>query len=154
MRVYGPYYRNDGRQHVCIVYDDGSRRTVSYPKYLMEQELGRELDPDLETIDHIDGDIDNNDFSNFRIIERSKHASEDAPRLKTEKFICPMCEIEFVPENMSRVATERKRNKAGPFCSKSCAGRYGAYVQNGYMEPLEIKNIEKEYYKIEKINIK
>jgi hypothetical protein len=54
-KVHGPYTRQqDGRQHVVVVFVDLSKKTISYPKYLMEQKLGRELDPDLETIDHID----------------------------------------------------------------------------------------------------
>jgi len=43
MKVYGPYTRKDGRQHV-ILYENGTRKTVSYPKYLLETKLGRPLD--------------------------------------------------------------------------------------------------------------
>ena len=53
MKVYGPYEMKSGRLYVTIRYDDGRQRTVSYPKFLVEQELGRELGPD-ETVDHID----------------------------------------------------------------------------------------------------
>lgn len=150
MKVYGPYLRKDGRKHVIIIYDNGQRRTVSYPKYIMEEYLDRELDPDLETVDHIDRNIENNNISNLRIIERKKHASEDAERVKRLTFICPMCKKEFTPEDISKVITERKRNKAGPFCSKSCAGKYGAYIQYGYIKPFKIKTIKPEYYKTNK----
>ena len=37
MKIYGPYTRKeDNRQHVIII-DGEKRRTVSYPKFLMEQ---------------------------------------------------------------------------------------------------------------------
>jgi hypothetical protein len=44
MKIYGPYTRKDGRKHVIVHYDGGRIRTVSYPKWLMEQHLGRELE--------------------------------------------------------------------------------------------------------------
>jgi hypothetical protein len=67
-RVYGPYLRKDGRKHVVIRCPAGQSRTVSYPKWLMEQKLGRELDPDLETVDHVDGNFLNNSTENFQIL--------------------------------------------------------------------------------------
>jgi hypothetical protein len=50
-KVYGPYKRDDGRYHVVVVFVDNKKKIISYPKYQMEQKLGRELDPDLETVD-------------------------------------------------------------------------------------------------------
>ena len=43
-KVHGPYTRKDGRKHVVTVFEDGSKKTTSYPKWVKEQELGRELD--------------------------------------------------------------------------------------------------------------
>ena len=40
-KVYGPYIRRDGRQHVILRFEGGSGKTVSYPKFLMECKLGR-----------------------------------------------------------------------------------------------------------------
>ena len=77
MKVYGPYTRPDGRQHVILIFEDGQRRTVSYPKYLMEQKLGRELDPDLETINHKNGDFTDNRWENLEILSRVDHAHLD-----------------------------------------------------------------------------
>jgi len=66
MKVYGPYTRKDGRQHI-ILYDYATnlRRTVSYPRYLLEQKLGHKLE-DWEDADHIDNDKTNNDINNLQ----------------------------------------------------------------------------------------
>jgi len=74
MQIFGPYKRkSDGRQIVIVVEPNGRRRTVSYPKWLMEQHLGRKLDPNEETVDHIDSNFDNNNLDNLRIMPRKNH---------------------------------------------------------------------------------
>lgn len=154
MRVYGPYKRKDGRSHVIVYYDDGdhpttgSRRTVSYPKFLVEQHLGRKLDPDAETVDHIDGDFTNNDLSNLRIIPRSQHASEDARRANDVEVVCVWCGKSFVVPG--RRVGHRHLKKAGPFCTKSCSGKYGAAIQNGRIAPIPPVKVERSYSKMEK----
>jgi len=65
-KVYGPYTREDGRKHV-IHYDGKTRRTQSYPRYLMEQHLGRELLPN-ETVDHINEDFTDDRIENLQLL--------------------------------------------------------------------------------------
>ena len=124
MKIYGPYTGKDGRQRI-IVYENGKRTTVSYPKYLLEQKLGRPLLPD-ETCDHIDGDFTNNSLDNLQVLSRidniRKHASLK-PREKAT-FTCPECLASFTTY-MNDARHNRKQGKAGPFCSRSCAGKYG-----------------------------
>jgi HNH endonuclease/MYM-type Zinc finger with FCS sequence motif len=139
IRVYGPYERKDGRKHVVIIYDDGRRRTVSYPKWIMEQHLGRELDPDLETIDHIDGDINNNDLSNLRIIPRSQHVKEDVKRVEKIKIKCDWCGKE-AEKKVNDVVHNSKQGKHGKFCSKTCAGKYSRCLQLNKINEFEIKD--------------
>jgi len=131
MKVYGPYTRKDGRQHV-ILYDGTIKKTVSYGKYLLEQYLGRNLLPD-ETCDHIDGDFTNNDLSNLQVLTRRdnilKYAKEHPKEIG--QYICPQCKKQFVKEVRSVRGNQIKQGKKGPFCSKSCAGKYGNNVQNG-----------------------
>ena len=136
-KVYGPYDKKDGRQVIILQYEDKSRRTVSYPKYLMEVRLDRELDPDKETVDHIDRDFTNNEWWNLRVIERSRHAKEDATRRKPTEFTCAMCETVF-EKDASYVYTNRKAGKAGPFCSRKCAGTYGMKVKKGEIEKVVV----------------
>ena len=148
-KVHGPYTSStDGRQRVIIVFDDLTKKTVSYPKFLIEQDLGRELDPDLETIDHIDGNFLNNNKSNLRIIPRSKHCKEDAIHLELIEIECVLCGIK-AKRDCNDLKWAKTQGKAGPFCGKSCAGKYGAYMQNGYMEKLgNTYEDVRRYYKL------
>jgi len=146
-KTYGPYYRQDGRQIVVVIDENGIRRTVSYPKYLVEQSLGRRLDPDLETIDHVDGDINNNDLLNLNIVPRNEHSALDTRRVKNLQFNCAECGTEF--ERSPRLIRDKsKKNKSGPFCSRKCSGRYSRKLQLGQMDKLPIQPfVESEYYK-------
>lgn len=151
MKVYGPYKRKDGRQHVCIV-DGKKKRTVSYPKWLIEQKLGRILDPDLETIDHINGDFTDNRLENIRIIPRPIHASQDTVRVRNIKIKCIWCNKEL-SRKPGQVHRNARKGFAGPFC-RPCAGKYGAEVQNGKIKKLsaqpEIPIKDRDYYKVNK----
>lgn len=124
MRIYGPYTRKDGRQHI-ILYKDGKRTTVSYPKYLLEQKLGRVLLPD-ETCDHIDGDFTNNSLDNLQVLSRGDNAAKAMALRPAEKayFVCPECHKSFYKSMRDVRGNQIKKKKAGPFCSKSCAGKY------------------------------
>lgn len=146
-KTYGPYRRSDGRQIVIILNDDGTRRTVSYPKFLLEQHLGRELDSDTETVDHWDSNMHNNDISNLRIMPRDQHSADDTRRVKLVKFNCAWCEKEF--ERSPRLVRDKaKKNKVGPFCSRTCAGKYSRMHQLKLIDKLDVQPIiESEYYK-------
>lgn len=123
MKIYGPYIRKDGRKHICIVHDNGRKQTKSYPRYLMEQHLGRELLP-KEHVDHINNDPYDNRIENLQILTQqanNKKAAALRPR-KTHKFVCPCCGKES-EKFLNFVQNNLKRGKQGPFCSRSCAGK-------------------------------
>lgn len=147
MKVHGPYKRRDGRQIVIIVERNGRRRTVSYPKWLMEIQLGRKLDPNLETIDHIDSNFDNNNLDNLQIIDRKTHSKQDTRRVKLVKFQCAWCDKDF--ERSPRLVRDKSRkNKAGPFCSRGCAGKYSRMLQLKLIDKLNPQPlVDSEYYK-------
>ncbi|TDB90919.1 HNH endonuclease [Actinomadura sp. KC216] len=128
LRVNGPYVHNSGplagRRYVVLT-DNGKRTTKLYSRHLMEQHLGRVLDTD-ETVDHIDEDKTNDDLSNLAVLTRSENAKKSAAlRLSVEwyEFICPVCETPSKKE-ARKVRHNRKQGKAGPFCGRSCAGKY------------------------------
>ena len=146
-KTYGPYMMGNGRQIVIIVDEEGNRRTVSYPKYLLEQHLGRQLDKDKETVDHIDLNKDNNDLSNLRIMPREEHSREDTRRVKLIKLVCDWCGDKF--ERSPRLLRDKsKKGVTGVFCSKSCAGKYSRSLQLGKIDKLPVQPyIESEYYR-------
>lgn len=123
--VYGPYVNSTGggkgRKTVQIRYKSGKRRTVSYPKFLVEFILNRELDPKIETVDHINGDFNNNSWSNLRIVPISMHVSQDNKRARLIEMTCVLCGKKFM--QAARVTRYRK-SKAGPFCGMRCVGIY------------------------------
>lgn len=147
MKVHGPYKRKDGRQIVIVIEDDGTKRTISYPKWLLELQLGRRLDPNLETVDHIDSNFENNNFENLRIMPRNEHSREDTRRVKHVKFNCAWCKKEF--ERSPRLIRDKARkNKAGPFCSRQCAGKYSRKLQLKLIDKFDTQPvIDSEYYK-------
>ena len=147
MKVHGPYKRKDGRQIVIVVENNGKRRTVSYPKWLMELQLGRRLDPDLETVDHIDSNFDNNNLDNLRVVPRDQHSADDTRRVKPVKFTCAWCDKEF--ERSPRLVRDKsKKQKAGPFCSRACAGKYSRMLQLKLIDKFDAQpTVDSEYYK-------
>jgi hypothetical protein len=147
-KIYGPYTRKDGRKHICVLFSDGSRTTVSYPKYLMEKHLNRYLNDD-ETVDHIDRDFTNDEISNLRVVGRKEHASDDAKRRKSSDGICIWCKssISFTEIN-KRLKNKRK---SGPFCSRKCSGQYGASILHGGKKVGREYPITEYYYNIKKV---
>ena len=128
MKVYGPYTRKDGRQHV-ILYQDGKRKTISYPKYLLEQKLGRLLLCN-ETCDHINGDHTDNRFENLQVLSRTDNIRKQAALKPRElgTFTCPVCNCSFT-KPMNHIRHNRKQHKSGPYCSRSCAGKHSRAEQ-------------------------
>jgi hypothetical protein len=149
-RVYGPYTRKDGRKHVCLTKSnpDGSigiRRTKSYPKFLVEKNLGRRLTAD-ETIDHQDRDHTNDSIDNLILRKRGDHAALDATYVRVEDVKCSWCGMQFTPTAAQR---NTRKTIAGPFCSRKCKGRYGQRVQATGIT-LERQEVIKSYYRLDK----
>lgn len=124
-QIYGPYLRKDGRKHVIRVIrdDEGaviSRRTQSYPRYLIEEKIGSPISSSL-TVDHVNRDKTDDNIDNFRLLSLSDHLKDDAVYRKNPVDTCESCGVEF---GLSRHQTStRARSKPGPFCSKSCASK-------------------------------
>lgn len=125
-KIYGPYLRKDNRKHICIIHPDGRRQTKSYPRYLMEKHIGREL-LESETIDHIDDDFTNDDIDNLQILTLvenvKKELKKDRYKPKYATFKCPVCGV-IATKRESSVRHNLTQCKSGPFCSRSCAGTF------------------------------
>lgn len=146
-KVFGPYSKGVGtkRKIVIVVYKDGRRRTVSYPKWIMEQHLGRELGID-ETVDHWDTDVDNNDLSNLKVIDRAEHSANDTRRVDPIELECPWCGKTFTRQ--PRKLRERAKSGQPVFCSKSCAGKYSRFLQLKLIDAFApAEHVDSVYYK-------
>lgn len=125
--VHGPYKRKDSRYHVVLCsVNSKKKKTVSYPKAIVEIRRGSRLERN-ETVDHINGNFLDNSRKNLQVISRAENARKGADKRKPVKCKCAWCNVEF---ELSRNQIGN-RNKSGPFCSRSCSGKYGASVQNG-----------------------
>jgi hypothetical protein len=115
-KVLGPYNRPDGRQHIVVCYNGGTKSTVSYPKYLLELKLGRYLEI-TEVCHHLDGNHLNNYLDNLEVKLRSEHSSKHE-NMGNQEFNCVTCNKVIVLSNKqsSSLRSERKRGKTGPYC--------------------------------------
>ena len=133
MKIRGPYIhatgKLKGRRYVTIVRDGGSKTSKLYSRYLMEEHLGRILGRD-ETVDHINRDKTDDRIENLRLVSRSQHGREDAVRVRMVQFVCSWCGgLGF--QKARNLQHSTRQGKAGPFCGRSCAGKYGKAVQLG-----------------------
>lgn len=126
VKVYGPYSRKeDARKVVVLRLSDGSLTTKSYARFLYEQANGEIGDIDL-TVDHKDEDVTNDVIENFQLLTRADNITKSSG-IKMGIYICPQCDKEFT-KSVSQVNANIKKGRAGPFCSRYCAGKRNAHV--------------------------
>ena len=101
MKIYGPYTRKDGRKHI-VKYKNGKRTTQSYPRYLMEQHLGRPL-LDTEEVDHTDEDYTNDDINNLQLLTKI----ENVDNIQERKIFDVSKETEMTISMFESMAYER-----------------------------------------------
>jgi hypothetical protein len=146
VRLSKVYDCKDGRKRIDVI-SENYRKTFQLAKIILEVKLGRVL-IGTETVDHIDGDKSNDHPDNLRVLSLSNNAADSAIRLKTSKFICPQCNsnFELTGRKLKDAVNNRTKGKAGPFCGRSCAGKYGTSIQYHGTIPLDIPTIERHYY--------
>lgn len=137
------YTNKDGRIRMVIQKDDGTITSKSYPRIIMEKELGRELES-YEEVHHIDGDKTNNKLSNLKVINRTDHRKYHATKYQNKIVKCDVCGKEFIwtPSVQSRYYSDLKRlPNRGITCSKRCAGLLGrqTYLKNAGVAKLEVR---------------
>lgn len=148
-KIFGPYQSSkDKRLRIIAKFPNGTKKTVSYPKYIKEIEIGRYL-LENETIDHIDGNFLNNDLSNLKVIDRKEHCKLDVLRNKDVEVTCAYCGKKFIiPGNKISMRNRPDRINTGYFCSRTCSGKYGAEVQNGRIIKQEVNKVQTTKFKL------
>lgn len=123
-----------GRKFLTIYFADGSQRYMPYARYLLECRAGRRLRRN-EHVHHLDENFCNDDISNLELKVASDHIREHRPAAELLASICPECEKSFSASARYVRYSQQKQNKAGPFCSKSCAGKYSQKLGSARRTP-------------------
>lgn len=127
-RRYGPYRTADGYVFHCTRNDDGSSRSTYEHREVMARALGRDLTDD-EVVHHINQDPGDNRIENLEVMTASEHASHHASAPEVEIITCPWCKCEAVILSRYRRHNQNQQGKFGPFCGKSCAGKWSRSQQ-------------------------
>jgi hypothetical protein len=118
---------------MTVWYDDGSKGTTLYSRYLMKSHLG-EI-PEGKTVDHINEDPADDRIDNFQLLTKSENASKSnrlRKHITWHEFICPQCG-KPAKKDARQVRHNAKQNKSGPYCSRRCA-RAAQLGRNGHTE--------------------
>lgn len=121
------YKNSDGRWRAYCIDELGNPHIVSYPRILMEEKLGRPLEPN-EDIHHIDENPDNNDISNLKIVIHGEHQKQHSIKYIDTFETCMICGKYFImtAQKWSRFYGDLHRSRLTHrilTCSKSCAGK-------------------------------
>ena len=145
MKNIRTYKCKDGRVRYYYKDENGKNHTGSYPRILMEEKLGRLLEPN-EDVHHIAGNPSNNDLSNLEVVKHGEHQREHSLRYQTTEEICMICGKPFTMTNhmWSRFYVDLNRNRPRYLtCSKSCAAKAGGdYIFNYELED-RLKEVKK-----------
>ena len=139
------YIGKDNRVRYYYKDINGNNRFGSYPRILMEQKLGRPLEPN-EDVHHIDGNPLNNDLTNLTVIQHGKHQQEHSTKYVNTTETCVICGkfFQVTVHKWSRIVADIHRGKNRTLtCSKSCAGKVGDYpnLYNSTERIIEVENL-------------
>jgi hypothetical protein len=133
-KMYVYTRKSDNRKIAILRMKDGTLKTVSYPRMLVENKMMRLLKPD-EDVHHLDEDVTNNNINNLtpmdHVLHVTKHANKKYyPIMAT----CQVCGKDFLwkPIRQQTYYTDLRRNKTRLItCSKSCSSKAGRMTQLG-----------------------
>lgn len=128
MKQYLYNNQKDGRSRIVIVDECGRHTSKSYPRFLVEQSIGRKLLIN-EDIHHKDGDVTNNDLTNLEIINHGEHQRLHSTKFFDTEETCCVCGKKFIytGKRWQRYYSDLRRGRNRNItCSKRCAGILGS----------------------------
>ncbi|GEM_PF-1320482 len=133
LKVINTYKCKDGRVRAYCRDENNKAKVISYPRILMEESLGRPLEP-YEDVHHVDKDTDNNSMGNLEIINHGVHQKLHASKYFDKQAICEVCKKPFIwtseRQRLYYIDLRRGRHRIIS-CSRECSGRYGRQEQLG-----------------------
>ena len=133
LQLINIYKCSDGRYRAYVKLDNGTKSIVSYPRILMEEKLGRPLEP-YEDVHHKDGNYNNNSKENLELQIHGEHQRLHNIKYKDITAICQVCGKEFIwtaKRQRGYYADIRRGRKRIISCSLSCSSFYGRQEQLG-----------------------
>jgi hypothetical protein len=126
--IHGPYLdKQIDRYVVNIQKASGSKGNMTYARYLMQEHLGRVLGSD-EHVDHVNENRLDDRIENLQILDPPANTRKTQGDAEFIEFTCPECGGPGV-QRAGTARWNRKAGKAGPFCSRRCAGRRNAKLR-------------------------
>lgn len=123
-RIYGPYVQDASkgrpRRFVILHWPDGSKRSVSFARFMWEEHVGDV--PEGHDVHHVNGDRLDDRIENLHVVESSAHRALHARGVEMVEIVCVRCGGSAV-RKASDVRGNRKKGRGGPYCGRSCAGK-------------------------------
>jgi hypothetical protein len=146
LSIRNTYQNKDGRWRSYCVDENGEPHIVSYPRLLMEQKLGRPLEPN-EDVHHIDEDYNNNDIDNLEVILHGEHQRKHSQKYINTIEKCMICGkmFQMSSSQWSLFMRDIRRNRHRILtCGKTCAGKASSF-KYPYLYDLNdrLKEVEK-----------
>lgn len=118
--VYKRLFKDLGRYMAMLYHPETKHRTtISWARYLMSVHLGRKLDPDLETVDHVNENKLDDRLDNFELKTRAENTRKSAKKPNMVTLVCPVCSKEFTRR---REQTHLVKGGDSTTCSRRCGG--------------------------------
>ena len=133
LKVINTYKCKDGRVRAYCRDENDKPKVISYPRILMEESLGRPLEP-YEDVHHVDEDTDNNTIDNLKVINHEVHQKLHSSKYFDKPAVCEVCNKTFIwtSERQRLYYADLKRGKNRIIsCSRKCSSYYGRQEQLG-----------------------
>jgi len=110
-------YEKMGEPYIRVRLSDG--RVVREHRFIMEQAIGRRLEP-WEHVHHKDENKRNNVLENLEIKTNAEHTRGHRPVAPKEELICPTCSKSFT-RTLRYLRSKRRLGHSTFYCGNRCS---------------------------------